>query len=105
MSASVASVFAALGDDTRLALVARLCAASPQSIAQLTEGSALTRQGVTKHLRVLEDAGIVASVKAGRESHYAFKPQKLAEVQTYLEEVSRHWDEALGRLKTFAERD
>jgi DNA-binding transcriptional ArsR family regulator len=99
-----APVFAALGDETRLALVARLCERSPQSISELTAGSRLTRQAITKHLRVLEGAGLVESVRTGRECHYELDPKPLGEIRSYLDEVSRRWDEALGRLKAFVER-
>jgi len=99
-----APVFAALGDATRLSLVAKLCEGLPQSISQLTEGSRLTRQAISKHLRVLENAGIVESVRVGRESQFAFKPRPIDEVKGYLDDVSRQWDEALARLKSFVER-
>jgi DNA-binding transcriptional ArsR family regulator len=98
-----ASVFAALGDETRLGLLARLASGEAQPIARLTEGTRLTRQAVTKHLRVLEDAGIVHSVKAGRESRFALDPRPIAGAQAYLERVSRQWDEALDRLKAMVE--
>jgi DNA-binding transcriptional ArsR family regulator len=97
-------VFAALGDKTRLSLVAKLCERSPQSISRLTEGSHLTRQAISKHLRVLRNAGIVESMRVGRESQYAFKPKPIDDIKSYLEDVSRRWDEALDRLKTFVER-
>jgi DNA-binding transcriptional ArsR family regulator len=99
-----APVFAALGDETRLALVAKLCQGAPQSIARLTAGSNLTRQAITKHLRVLQSAGIVASVHVGRESRYEFRPQPIDGLKSYLDRVSLQWDEALGRLKAFVER-
>jgi len=98
-----ALVFAALGDPTRLLLVAKLCRAQPRSIAQLTEHSRLTRQAITKHLRVLESAGIVHSVHAGRESLFEFDPQPITEVTEYLGFVSEQWDQALSRLKSFVE--
>lgn len=98
-----ASVFAALGDETRLLLVARLSDGVPQSIMQLTEGSRLTRQAISKHLQVLEEVGIVESERVGRESQYAFKPQAIDAAKTYLEEVSEQWDDALARLKAFVE--
>ena len=98
-----ASVFAALGDETRLGLLARLTSGEAQSIARLTEGTRLTRQAVTKHLRVLEDAGIVHATKAGRESRFALDPRPIVSAQAYLEHVSRTWDEALGRLKALVE--
>jgi DNA-binding transcriptional ArsR family regulator len=101
---TTAPVFAALGDETRLLLVAKLCQGQPHSIAQLTEGSRLTRQAITKHLRVLEGAGIVHSVRTGRESLFAFDPQPMRGIREYLDDVSEQWDQALSRLKAFVER-
>jgi DNA-binding transcriptional ArsR family regulator len=98
-----AAVFAALGDTTRLLLVAKLCEGQPRSISQLTEGSRLTRQAITKHLRVLESAGIVHSVHAGRESLFEFELEPIANVREYLGFVSEQWDQALSRLKAFVE--
>jgi DNA-binding transcriptional ArsR family regulator len=98
-----APVFAALGDETRLSLVGKLCGGQPHSISQLTRGSRLTRQAVTKHLRVLEKAGIVHSVRAGRESLFEFDPQPLVGIKEYLDFVSEQWDQALARLKSFVE--
>ena len=98
-----ASVFAALGDETRLGLLAKLTSGKPQSIARLTEGTRLTRQAVTKHLRVLEGAGVVHSVKAGRESRFVLDPKPIVSAQAYLEHVSRQWDNALVRLKALVE--
>ncbi|HKV28169.1 MAG TPA: metalloregulator ArsR/SmtB family transcription factor [Candidatus Acidoferrales bacterium] len=99
-----AHVFAALGDETRLSLVAKLCNGRPRSISQLTEGSKLTRQAITKHLRVLEIAGIVHSIRAGRESLFGFDPEPMEEAEKYLDLVSEQWDQALSRLKAFVER-
>jgi DNA-binding transcriptional ArsR family regulator len=98
-----AMVFAALGDETRLALVARLCDGRPASISQLTEGSKLTRQAITKHLRVLERARIVHGARAGREILFELDPKPLGELKEYLEMVSAQWDQALARLKAFVE--
>ncbi len=103
-AAAHASVFAALGAETRLALIAKLCLGEPRSISQLTDSSRLTRQAITKHLRVLEHAGIVHSVRAGRESLFAFDPEPIKGVKKYLDLVSEQWDETLGRLKSFVER-
>jgi DNA-binding transcriptional ArsR family regulator len=100
---SQAPVFAALGDETRLRLVARLCKGQPHSISQLTEGSKLTRQAITKHLRVLEGAGIVHGARAGRESRFEFNPKPIDEIKEYLDFVSQQWDQALARLKSFVE--
>ena len=98
-----ASVFAALGDETRLGLMAKLTSGESQSIARLTEGTKLTRQAVTKHLRVLEGAGIVHAVRAGRESRFVLDPKPIVGAQAYLEHVSRQWDHALARLKALVE--
>lgn len=99
-----ALVFAALGHRTRLLLIGKLSGGQSRSIAHLTRGSRLTRQAITKHLRVLESAGIVHSVRAGRESLFAMDPAPVLEMKDYLDFVSKQWDEALGRLKALVER-
>ncbi len=96
-------LFAALGDKTRLALVVRLSAGQPASIAQLTAGTRITRQAVTKHLRVLQRAGIVHSVRAGRESLFELDARPFKDMEEYLSFVSEKWDQALARLKNFVE--
>ena len=98
-----ASIFAALGDPTRLHLVARLSDGSPRSISQLREGSSLSRQGLTKHLRVLEQVGLVHSRRAGREVRFTFVPEPMEEARSYLDRVCQQWDSALNRLKVFVE--
>jgi DNA-binding transcriptional ArsR family regulator len=99
-----APVFAALGDPTRLSLVASLCRGQPRSISQLTKGSKLTRQAITKHLRVLAKAEIVLSHRAGRESLFVLDPGPIEDIRRYLEFVSEQWDQSLARLKAFVER-
>jgi len=101
---SHAAIFSALGDETRLALLARLCNGKRQSISQLTAGTKLTRQAITKHLRVLETAGIVHGVRAGRKSLFEFNPRPIKDIAEYLELVSQRWDRALSRLKSFVEK-
>jgi len=101
--AEAAPVFAALGDLTRLALVARLCAGGPQSIARLTSGSAVTRQAITKHLDVLAGAGLVHDLRRGRERIWELDTDRLEGAGRYLEQISKRWDEALARLKKFVE--
>ncbi len=98
-----APIFAALGDETRLGLVAKLSEGQTHSIAKLTEGTRLTRQAVTKHLRVLEAARIVRSVRAGRENLFELDPAPIRQVRDYAEVVSAQWDSALARLKAFVE--
>lgn len=85
-------------------LVGKLCQGEPSSISELTAGTKLTRQAITKHLRVLENVGIVHSMRAGRESRFRFDPQPLDEVKRYLDLVSEQWDQALLRLKAFVEK-
>jgi DNA-binding transcriptional ArsR family regulator len=101
--ARAAPVFAALGDDTRLALVARLCAEGPLSITRLADGAAVTRQAITKHLDVLAGAGLVRDARQGRERIWELCPDRLDVARRYLEHVSARWDEALDRLKQSVE--
>jgi DNA-binding transcriptional ArsR family regulator len=98
-----APVFAALGDETRLSLVAKLSGGQPCSISQLTEGSRLTRQAITKHLRVLESVGMVHSARAGRESLFELNLRPIEGIKEYLDLVSEQWDQALSRLKSYVE--
>jgi DNA-binding transcriptional ArsR family regulator len=102
-SETLAGVFAALGDPTRLKLVAVLCVGGAFSIAQLTANTDISRQGVTKHLQVLADAGVVRHVKLGRERLWQLDPAQIEEAKQTLEMIGKEWDLALGRLKVFAE--
>jgi DNA-binding transcriptional ArsR family regulator len=102
---AVAGVFAALGDPTRLKLVAVLCAGGAFSIAQLTAGTDISRQGVTKHLQVLADAGVVSDARQGRERLWQLEPVRIDEAKQALDAIGRQWEAALGRLKAFVERD
>ena len=99
-----APVFAALGDETRLRIVARLSNDGPMSIARLSAGFPMTRQGITKHLRVMENAGLVRSAHHGRESVWQLDEKRLAEARRHLQSISAQWDETLGRLKRFVEQ-
>lgn len=99
----LAQVFFALGDSTRLRLVAMLCAGGAFSITQLTAGTDISRQAVTKHLQVLADAGLVKDLKIGRERLWQFDPTQLEEARRTLEVIGRQWETALAKLKAFAE--
>jgi DNA-binding transcriptional ArsR family regulator len=101
----VSPAFAALGDPTRLNLVARLCAAGPLSTVQLTRETAFSRQGVTKHLRALEDAGLVRARRVGRDSVWELEADRLAEIQGFLNKISAQWDDVLARLKAMVESE
>jgi DNA-binding transcriptional ArsR family regulator len=98
-----ASVFAALGDETRLSVLAKLGEGMPQSISRLTAGTTLTRQAVSKHLRVLERAGVVRSLRVGRESLFELEPRRIVEIRGYLDRISKEWDDALARLRSHVE--
>lgn len=101
----LARVFAALGDPTRLKLIALLCAGGAFSIAQLTASTEISRQGVTKHLHVLAEAGVVRDVKVGRERLWQLEPARIEEAKRTLEIIGRQWETALGKLKRFAESE
>jgi len=98
-----APVFAALGDKTRLSLIAKLSNGQARSISELTHGTRMTRQAITKHLRVLEDAGLVRSAQSGRENRFHLDPAPIEAMKEYLDSVSQRWDQTLGRLKAFVE--
>ncbi|WP_132524195.1 helix-turn-helix domain-containing protein [Rhizobium sp. BK376] len=99
-----APIFAALGDRTRLSLLTKLGDGRPRSIADLSLDAEITRQAVTKHLQVLEQAGLVTSARVGRESQFTFRRESLDSLMDYLDRVSRQWDDALERLRAFVEK-
>lgn len=99
-----APLFSALGDETRLWLVARLSDDGPMSIARLTAGSNLTRQAITKHLRVLDSAGLVHGARNGRESVWQLDQRRVQRVRRYLDTIAKRWDAALGRLREHVEQ-
>jgi DNA-binding transcriptional ArsR family regulator len=96
-------MFAALGDENRLAIVARLCSQGPLSTTRLAASSPVTRQAVTKHLNVLAGVGLVRGARRGRERVWELEPKELEIAHRYLDQVAQRWDEALGRLKKFVE--
>lgn len=100
---STAPVFAALGDETRLELVSRLCASGPLSTMALAAGTSVTRQGITKHLDVLAAAGIVRDTRHGRERIWEIELARLDVARRFLDQVSQRWDEAIDRLKQLVE--
>ncbi|HEY1603638.1 MAG TPA: metalloregulator ArsR/SmtB family transcription factor [Pirellulales bacterium] len=99
-----APLFAALGDEVRLTLLGKLCDGKPLSITQLSQGSTITRQAITKHLRVLQGTGLVRGVRQGRESLFQLQPKPLQDASDSLSLISQHWDDALARLKSFVEK-
>jgi DNA-binding transcriptional ArsR family regulator len=99
-----AAIFAALGDETRLQLLIKLSTGGPQSIKQLSIDIPVTRQAVTKHLRVLEEADLVTQKPHGRERHFAARQAGITDAQSALQVIAKQWDDALGRLKNFVER-
>ena len=97
------TLFAALGDPTRLRLVIRLSRGEPLSITELATGTKMTRQAVTKHLHVLAGAGLATASRLGRERRWSLNRRQLAEARIFLDRISRRWDDALARLKSAAE--
>ena len=101
--AGISPVFAALGDATRLAIIRRLCDAGPLSTITITDGTLLSRQGVTKHLRMLEGAGLVRAERVGRDCVWQLRRERVSEVRDYLSEISAQWDAAIARLRAAVE--
>ena len=98
-----APMFAALGDATRLRLVARLCVDGPLSITRLSKGAGVTRQAVTKHLQALGDAGLVRDTRRGRERIWELEPKRLEMARRRLDQIADQWEAAISRLKAFVE--
>jgi DNA-binding transcriptional ArsR family regulator len=102
-AARAAAVFSALGDRTRLSVVRRLAAVGALSATALSDGAAVSRQAIAKHLHVLEEAGLVTHEKQGREVLYALAPERLDDAKAYLDAVSESWDRAIERLRRLVE--
>jgi DNA-binding transcriptional ArsR family regulator len=98
-----APVFAALGDRTRVGIVARLCLDGPSSTTHLSRGARVTRQAITKHLNALGEVGIVKDSWRGRERIWELEPRRLEKARRVLDQVSRDWDAAIDRLRAFVE--
>jgi DNA-binding transcriptional ArsR family regulator len=98
-----APLFAALGDATRLAVVARLCTEGPLSTTRLSDGSSVSRQAITKHLETLADAGLVRDARLGRERIWQLEPQRLDLARRELDRIGDQWDLAIGRLRAVVE--
>ena len=100
-----ARIFAALADQTRLALLANLAENSPKTATQLAEEYPITRQGIHKHLHILEDAGLVAVHQKGREKRFTLTLEPLSDIDEWIKKISAKWDERLQRLKTLLENE
>jgi DNA-binding transcriptional ArsR family regulator len=103
ISVEAAPIFTALGDKMRLSLLSRLQDGQPRSVIQLTDGTGLSRQGVRKHLNVLEDVGLVKQEKVGRECRFVYQPRGIEEAKLYLDQASAQWDRTMNRLKVLIE--
>lgn len=100
---SVAAILAALGDESRLQIITKLCRGGPLSVSNLAAGADISRQAVTKHMQALHEAGLVRSERRGRERIWQLEPKRIEEVRRYLAKISDQWDRALVRLKSFVE--
>jgi DNA-binding transcriptional ArsR family regulator len=98
-----ATLFAALGDETRLRIVLRLARGEPASITELATGGEITRQAITKHLHVLAGAGLALAARTGREQRWSLDRKRVEQARAFLEGISQRWDDALARLKTMVE--
>ncbi|KUH69445.1 ArsR family transcriptional regulator [Mycolicibacterium novocastrense] len=101
--APVSSLFNALGDPNRLRIVTRLCDGGPCSTSEVAEVIPVSRQATTKHLLLLESAGLVSSHRSGRERIWRMRPAPLADASEYLSKLSQRWDRALDRLRAHVE--
>lgn len=101
--AEPAAVFAALGEPTRIGLLDRLGDGVPRSIARLAEGMPISRQALSKHLRVLEGAGLASATRDGRQTLYRIDPSGLLVAEAWIGDISRQWDSAIDRLKRHVE--
>lgn len=100
-----ARIFAALADPTRLSLLVNLAENGPKTASRLAEEYPITRQGILKHLHILEDARLVAVHQKGREKRYTLTPEPLSDIDEWIKEISAKWDERLWRLKTLLENE
>lgn len=100
-----APLFAALGDPVRLAMVTRLCQEGPLPTMRLKDTTAYSRQAVTKHLRLLERAGLVHSQRVGKDRLWRIEQERLAQVRHHLDQISAQWDATLERLRRFVEEE
>jgi DNA-binding transcriptional ArsR family regulator len=97
------SLFAALADPMRRSLLVNLAEHSPRTATQLAEDYPITRQGILKHLTILESAGLVAVHQAGREKRYTLTPEPLEELDQWIDDIGAKWEERLLRLKILLE--
>jgi DNA-binding transcriptional ArsR family regulator len=100
-----ATIFTALADPVRRDLVTNLAENSPRTATQLAAEYPITRQGILKHLHILEDAGLVAVHQQGREKRYTLTPAPLGELDQWIKDIGAKWDARLLRLKLFVESE
>lgn len=94
-------VFQALADPTRRQLVELLASAGQHTPTRLARDLPITRQGVSKHLEVLEEAGLVRSQQVGRQRRYTLTPEPLEEPLAWIETIANRWDRRLARLRRY----
>ncbi len=100
-----APIFTALADPVRRSLLVNLAEQSPKTATQLAEFYPISRQGVLKHLNILEDAGLVAVYQKGKEKRYTLTPEPLKQVDEFIQLIGATWDARLARLKAFIESE
>ena len=100
-----AEIFSVLGDRTRLRLVTSLMEGQIRSISDLSSDFEVSRQAVTKHLKLLQSVGVLIDEKAGRETRYRLNVEPLIETREMIESIENQWAQNLGRLKSFVENE
>ena len=99
------ALFTALADPMRRNLLLHLAAHSPKTATELAQDYPITRQGILKHLTVLETAGLVVVRQQGRDKRYILTPEPLTELEQWIKDIGALWDERLSRLKTLLEHE
>src|SRR6187549_1177841 len=98
-------VFAALADPVRRSLIQNLAAHSPRTATQLAAEYPISRQGIRKHLTILQDAGLVSVEQAGRDKCYSLTPAPFGDLEQWLAKIEILWDQRLARLKDLLETE
>lgn len=103
-SAAKHDVFQAISDPSRRKML-ELLAGKELPVTDISSHFPMSRTAVSKHLRVLSEAGLVSGRKAGREKLYRLHPEPLAELQQWLAYFDMYWDNKLSLLKHKVEND
>ena len=104
MMNNIEQTFSALGDQTRLAIIERL-ALKELSLSELAEPFDMSQTAVTKHVRILSEAGLVDVRKRGRTRYCQLRPEPMKAAEQWLETYQRFWSEQFASLNNFLSED